>query len=129
MVNASLTWTSACGLFLLLLWIPASISGIGQIFFVLQRRANNTLGVFVNAFFRILNGLGRTFALPLIAGILFFQGCRLDPILQFAALLLTIGLFAEMLPTLISDYQQWRFRSAKGKEIVPVTVEVQPNER
>ena len=50
----------------------------------------------------------------------FFQGWRLDPILQFACALLAGGIAAEMVPSFIDDYQGWRKRSDRATEAIVV---------
>ncbi len=53
--------------------------------------------------------------LPLCGLILFFQGWRLDPILQFAMFLLAIGIVFESAAGIIGDYQKWRVRTGRAK--------------
>ena len=66
--------------------------GFVQIFFVLQRRADTSPAVIGKSIFLIFQSLGRMIMLPICGGILFFQGWRLDPILQFGQFLLAIGI-------------------------------------
>ena len=42
-------WTSFVGLLLLLIWLPAAISGGFQVWFILQRRADTSPAVLVKA--------------------------------------------------------------------------------
>ena len=51
---------------------------------------------------------GRAFCLPLVAGILFFQGWRLDPILQFGVVLIAAGVIAEAAMSALNVYEQNR---------------------
>ena len=114
MYNASLNWASFTGLFLLLIWIPAMASGVLRIWFTITRRVDTSFRVILKTLFIIFLTTGRAFCIPLAGGILFFQGWRLDPILQFGQLLLVIGIAAEMIPAFIIDYQNWRSRSNKA---------------
>ena len=74
MVNASLNWASISGLLLLALWIPALVTSLRR-FDALMRRdqsSNSFQGLGFGLF--LINVAGRTIALPLVAGILFFPG-------------------------------------------------------
>ena len=126
MVNASLNWTSIVGILLVLLWIPAVISGIFRIWFVLNRRAYTSPRVLIKTFLIIFQTIGRAFFIPLAGGIFFFQGWRLDPILQFACALLAGGIAVEMVPSFIDDYQGWRKRT--GRATAAIVVNSQPDD-
>ena len=127
MVNASLNWASIAGIFLIIIWIPAIASGLFQIWFTLNRRADTSPRVILKTFFIILLTTGRAFCIPLSGGILFFQGWRLDPILQFGMLLLVVGIAVEMIPSFINDYQGWRSRV--GRASATILVEKQPSDK
>ena len=101
MVNASLNWASIVGILLVLLWIPAVTSGIFRIWFVLNRRADTSPRVLIKTFLIIFQTIGRAFFIPLAGVIFFFQGWRLDPILQLACALLAGGIAVEMVPLFI----------------------------
>ena len=126
MVNASLNWASIVGLLLVLLWIPASISGLFRIWFVLNRRADTSPRILIKTFFIIFQVIGRAFVIPLAGGIFFFQGWRLDPILQLACVLLAGGIAVEMVPSFIDDYQGWRKRT--GRATAAIVVNSQPDD-
>ena len=111
MVNASLNWASIVGILLALYGLAAAPLSIAQIIFTLQRRADTSPAVIGKALFLLMQGAGRLLLLPLCGGILFFQGWRLDPILQFGQFLLAFGLIAESLPSIVSDYSKWRDRT------------------
>ena len=103
MVNASLNWASISGLLLLALWIPALVTSLRR-FDALMRRdqsSNSFQGLGFGLF--LINVAGRTIALPLVAGILFFQGWRLDPILQFCVFLMVLGMIFESIRTIGID--------------------------
>jgi hypothetical protein len=126
MINASLNWASVVGILLVLLWIPAVISGIFRIWFVLNRRADTSPRILIKTFFIIFQVIGRAFVIPLAGVIFFFQGWRLDPILQFACTLMAIGIMVEMIPSFIDDYQGWRKRT--GRATAAIVVNSQPDD-
>ena len=113
MINASLNWASISGLFLILIWIPAIASGVFRIWFTLSRRADTSPRVLLKTLLIILLTIGRAFCIPLAGGILFFQGWRLDPILQVGQSLLVIGIAVEMGPSFIDDFQKWKSRDSQ----------------
>ena len=116
MVNASLNWGSICGVVITiwsLLVFPASIA---QIIFLLQRRADHSTRIAISAVNRMIIAIGRSFGGLLVGGIFFFQGWRLDPILQVGIILLTAGVIAESANSVIGDWIDW-----KGRENVPHT--------
>ena len=108
------------------MWIPAVTSGIFRIWFVLNRRADTSPRVLIKTFLIIFQTIGRAFVIPLAGGIFFFQGWRLDPILQFACALLVIGIAVEMVPSFIDDYQGWRNRT--GRATAAIVVDSQPDD-
>ena len=108
MVNASLNWASLMGILCFCYGIVAAVLTVPQLIFILQRRADQTTQVVLKTLLTVLRGLGRALALPLVGGILFFQGWRLDPILQFAMGLLTAGVIVESATGLARDFQTWR---------------------
>ena len=125
MFAASLNWASIVGILLVLLWIPAVTSGIFRIWFVLNRRADTLPKVLIKTFLIIFQTVGRAFFIPLAGVIFFFQGWRLDPILQFACALLAGGIAVEMVPSFIDDYLGWRKRT--GRATAAIVVDSQPD--
>ena len=126
MFAASLNWASIVGILLVVLWIPAFISGVFRIWFVLNRRADTSPRILIKTFFIIFQVLGRAFVIPLAGVIFFFQGWRLDPILQFACSLMAIGIAVEIVPSFIDDYQGWRNRT--GRATAAIVVDSQPDD-
>ena len=124
MLNASLNWSSLIGLLLMLWSIPSAAMGAFQIFFVLQRRADTSPQVIIKTIFLVLQSLGRLVGMPLCGSILFFQGWRLDPILQFGVMLLGIGIVVESFGGILGDYQKWRART--GRATANIAVKHQP---
>ena len=106
MVNASLNWASITALLALALWIPALVVSLRR-FDVLMRRDQSDVSVKSFGFgLFLINLAGRTIALPLVAGILFFQGWRLDPILQFCVFLMVLGMIFESIRTMGIDSRE-----------------------
>ncbi|KKZ12323.1 MAG: hypothetical protein TE42_04905 [Candidatus Synechococcus spongiarum SP3] len=115
MVNTSLNWVSLIGLLLFLYAVPAAAMGTAQISFILQRRTDAYPEIFIKAAFIIFRSLRRLICMPFAASIMFFQGWRLDPILQFAVTLLALGVVCESASSIASDYYKWRLRTGKAK--------------
>ena len=118
---------SIAGLLLFWVWIPAATSDIFQIWFTLNRRADTSPRVIFNTFVRVFQTIGRTLCIPLAGVIFFFQGWRLDTILQFGILLLIGGLVVEMIPQFIDYYQGWRKRT--GRSTASIIVDNQPDDK
>ena len=121
MVNASLNWASIVGIILFLWAIPAGFMGFVQIFFVLQRRADTSPAVIGKTIFLVFQSLGRMLMLPICGSILFFQGWRLDPILQFGQFLLALGVLFESAGSILGDYNKWRYRTGRAKASIDVS--------
>jgi len=100
MVDASLNWTSIIGIILF------SSSGI---FFIFKQLRNERMHASNNAL------ILATFFAGLI---LFFQGWRLDPILQLAQAIIIFGTFLEAIPLIYSDFRK------KNKKAIVETKEV-----
>ena len=118
MVNASLNWSSIIGLILFFYGVFTAPLAIAQIFFILQRRVDPSTAVIAKTVVVLMQAAGRFFLLPLCGGILFFQGWRLDPILQFGQFLLAAGLIFESAPSIASDYQKWRYRTSRATPVI-----------
>jgi len=117
-VNASLNWASLFGLILFFYGVLTAPLGIAQIFFIFQRRADTSPAVIAKTVIVLMQAIGRFFLLPVCAGILFFQGWRLDPILQFGQFILVVGIIFESAPSIASDYQKWRFRTGRANAVI-----------
>ena len=112
MVNASLNWASIVGLLLALLGLISIPTSIGNIYFLLNRRADNTSQIILLAIYKGILGIFRTVGCLLAGGILFFQGWRLDPILQFGQFLIVSLLILESGGTIFSDFIEWVRRTS-----------------
>ena len=119
MVNASLNWASLMGILLALYELPAFYLAFVQLAFKVSRRSDNTTRVILDVLYCLLRAVGR-FLLLLVGGILFFQGWRLDPILQFGQFLLVLGLFVESAGSVVSDYQELMQRKSKVRTLKEV---------
>ena len=119
MFNAILSWTSTVGLLLFFYGILTAPLAIARIFFILQRRADTSPAVIAKTTIVLIQAAGRFLLLPVCGGILFFQGWRLDPILQFGQFILAIGIIFESAPSIMSDYQKCRFRTVRANALVP----------
>lgn len=117
MINASLNWASISGLFLILIWIPAIASGVFRIWFTLSRRADTSPRVILKTLLIILLTIGRAFCIPLAGGILFFQGWRLDPILQFGQFLLVGHIINLQIALILSEQRKSRKELSLVKEL------------
>lgn len=118
MINASLNWASIIGILLLLAALPGAVTAGFQVAFLLGRRKDTSGGVILATVWRFLVLFARLFILPLIGGIFFFQGWRLDPILQFAVFLLSAGYLSELIMSIIYEYGSWQKRKQdSGKQV------------
>tara|TARA_B100000003_G_scaffold5799_1_gene5319 strand:+ start:521 stop:868 length:348 start_codon:yes stop_codon:yes gene_type:complete len=97
-----------------------------QIFFTLQRRADTSPAVIAKTLILFFQALGRAIGLPVVGFIMFFQGWRLDPILQFSQFILAMGIIFESAASIASDYQKWRFRT--GRAIAVIAGQDQPSD-
>ena len=110
MINASLNWVSVLGIALIVAWffsVPAS--GM-QMWFLLNRRADPTPALVRTALFKGAFGLLRLVGMPTAAFLLFFQGWRLDPTLQWVVWILALGWIAEITASAVAEYSAMRNR-------------------
>ena len=119
MVNAALNWATIVGLLMFVYGLAAAPLAFAQIFFTLQRRADTSPAVIGKTLVLFFQALGRGIGLPLVGGIMFFQGWRLDPILQFNTFILAMGIIFESAPSITSDYQKWRNRTGRANAVIP----------
>jgi hypothetical protein len=109
-VNASLNCASIVGILLFLAALPGAVTAGFQIVFLLGRRKDTSAGVVLATVWRLLMLLARLLLLPLVGGILFFQGWRLDPLLQFGVFLLAAGYLCELIMSIVYEYGSWQKR-------------------
>ncbi len=112
MVNASLNWASLWGLLLMALWVPALVVSLRRfdVLMDLDQPRESLQGLGLTSF--LITLAGRCIALPLVGSIMFFQGWRLDPILQFGLTLLVWGTIVESIPSIRADHRALQQRSA-----------------
>ena len=113
MVNASLNWASIVGILLVISGIPLFAFSVSSI-----SRISSSSSDYV---FRILNLIGLLFIPFLCGGILFFQGWRLDPILQFGQFLLVGHVINLQIALILSERRKSRKKLSLLKE--PNTIE------
>ena len=126
-VNASLNWSSIVGLIIFVYGLAAAPLASAQMFFTLQRRADTSSAVIAKTLILFFQALGRAIGLPVVGLIMFFQGWRLDPILQFSQFMLAVGIIFESAPSIASDYQKWRNRTGRANAVTPG--EKQPSDK
>ncbi len=111
MVNASLNWASITGLLLFLWGLFATPAGISQVIFYSEsfsKKEGRSEIIVFKIVYRVLQVLGRFLGSFLVGGILFFQGWRLDPILQFGMSLMVLMYIMESANSVLKDYIKWR---------------------
>ena len=117
MVNLSLNWASISGLLLMALWVPALVVSLRRFDLLMDRdQPSSSLQGLRLALF-LITLAGRCIALPLVGSILFFQGWRLDPILQFGLNLLVLGTIVESIPSIRADHRALEQRTAKDDQL------------
>jgi len=111
MVNASINWASINGLILFLWGLLATPAGISQVIFYLEstNAKKDISEVFIlKLVYRVLLTLGRFLGSLSVGGILFFQGWRLDPILQIGIFLMVFMYIMESANSVLNDYMKWK---------------------
>ena len=82
--------------------------GVAQIVFTLNRRVDQNWTLGLKSAIHVIQAIGRFVGLPLFGVIMFFQGWRLDPVLQFGVLILVLGIVFESAPSIVVDYRNFR---------------------
>ena len=116
MVNASLNWASLWGLLLMALWVPALVVSLRRFDVLMDRDQPRESLQGLRLVWLLVTLAGRCFALPLVGSIMFFQGWRLDPILQFGLTLLVLGTIVESIPSIRADHRVLQQRSAEDDQ-------------
>ena len=110
MAETSTNWASIAGIFISLWGIIAAPASITQIIYVLNRRSGNNKPYIIRSLFILILGVGRFFGSLFVGGILFFQGWKLDPVMQFAFVILIFGLIIESSSGVLKDRKEWKAR-------------------
>jgi len=118
MVNVPLNWASIQGILLFIWSLPVAITGGFQVFFILNKRADLSTIIILKSIYIILLIFYRILFYPLIGGILFFQGWRLDPILQFGTLILISALIYTSGKNGLDDYVNWKSRKSRASSSI-----------
>ena len=66
MVNASLNWASICGLLVFLLGLISAPASLANIFFLLNRRSDNTSQIILLSIYKVCLGILRSIHFSLI---------------------------------------------------------------
>ena len=94
MVNASLNWASIVGIVLAIWGLISAPLAITQIVIFLQQNNKDSTSILKIIYIFLVTPL-RSIGSLFVGGILFFQGWRLDPILQFGMFILTFLYLSE----------------------------------
>ena len=113
MVNPSLNWASIQGILLFIWSLPIAITGGFQVYFILNKRADLSTIIILKSIYNLLLIFYRLLIYPSIGAILFFQGWRLDPILQFGTLIMIAALIYTSGKNVWCDYLNWKFRKRR----------------
>ncbi len=117
MVHLSLNWATIWGLLLMALWVPALVASLRRFDLLMDRDQPSASLKGLRLALFLITLAGRCIALPLVGSILFFQGWRLDPILQFGLGLLVLGTIVESIPSIRADHSALQQRSAKDDQL------------
>jgi len=117
MVNLSLNWASISGLLLMALWVPDLVVSLRRFDLLMDREQPSASLQGLRLALFLITLAGRCIALPLVGSILFFQGWRLDPILQFGLNLLVLGTIVESIPSIRADHRALEQRTAKDDQL------------
>ena len=118
MLNVPLNWASLIGILLFIWSLPVAITGGFQVYFHLNKRADLSTIIILKSIYSILLLFYRILFYPLIGGILFFQGWRLDPILQFGTLILISALIYTSGKNGWYDYVKWKSRKRSSSSSI-----------
>ena len=113
MVMYVLNWASLWGLLLMALWVPALLVSLRRFDVLMDRDQPRESLQGLRLVWLLVALAGRCIALPLVGLILFFQGWRLDPLLQFGLTMLVWGTIVESIPSIRADHRALQQRSAE----------------
>ena len=101
---------SLIGIIIYLIWLPVAVAAVMQIRFLIGCRKERTAAIIFATILQFIHLFARLFGLPLIAGILFFQGWKLEPIFVFAFFFLGLGYLSELVMNFKNQLDAWRLR-------------------
>ena len=113
MVMYVLNWASLWGLLLMALWVPALLVSLRRFDVLMDRDQPRERLQGLRLVWLLVTLAGRCIALPLVGLILFFQGWRLDPLLQLGLTMLVWGTIVESIPSIRADHRALQQRSAE----------------
>ena len=116
MVMYVLNWASLWGLLLMALWVPALLVSLRRFDVLMDRDQPRETLQGLRLVWLLVTLAGRCIALPLVGLILFFQGWRLDPLLQFGLTMLVWGTIVESIPSIRADHRALQQRSAEDAQ-------------
>ena len=99
------------------LWVPALVVSLRRFDLLMDRDQPSASLQGLRLALFLITLAGRCIALPLVGSILFFQGWRLDPILQFGLNLLVLGTIVESIPSIRADHRALEQRTAKDDQL------------
>ena len=98
------------------LWVPALVVSLRRFDVLMDRDQPRESLQGLGLLWLLVTLAGRCIAIPLVGSIMFFQGWRLDPLLQFAFALLVWGTIVESIPSIRADHRALQQRSAEDGE-------------
>ena len=113
MVMYVLNWASLWGLLLMALWVPALLVSLRRFDVLMDQDQPRESLQGLGLVWLLVTLAGRCIALPLVGLILFFQGWRLDPLLQLGLTMLVWGTIVESIPSIRADHRALQQRSAE----------------
>ena len=109
--NGIVNFASLAGIILLLFSLPAALAAAMRIRFLIGCRKESTTAIVFATVLQFIYLFARLLGLPLIGGILFFQGWKLEPIFGFAFFLLGLAYISELVINFKSQRDAWRIRN------------------
>ena len=106
----TVNFASLTGIILLMFSLPAALAAAMQIRFLIGCRKERTTAIIFATVLQFIYLFARLLGLPLIGGILFFQGWKLEPIFGFAFFLLGLAYISELAINFKSQRDAWRIR-------------------
>ena len=102
--------SSMSGVFLIIFGLPAGLVSLIHLIILIRNFADFSSSVITTIVSFVFKSLGRLIFLPLCGAILFFQGWRLDPIIQFGQGILVLGVIICVMFSLSFDLYKLRIR-------------------
>ena len=110
MINASLNWASILCIGLIIWSLHMSFMILWQFIFVLNKRSEINKKVFFQTVYLAYLFLFRSILIPAAGLSIFFQGWRLDPIVQILLFIIILTYMFSSFKNLFFDFQRWQKR-------------------